>query len=463
MQSTVESVEGNKVKLHVTVPADEFERAIDAAFRKLAREVRVPGFRPGKAPRKLLEARLGTDMAREQALRDSLPEFYVDAVTEHDVDVIAPPEIEVTAGQDDGDVEFEAVVEVRPQVQLVGYDELRVELPFAPVDEEAVDEQVDRLRDRFADLTDSDLPLIDDAYATIDITGTIGGEAVEGLTATDFLYRVGSDMVVPELDQQLHGTRPGAILEFDATLPERFGERAGEEAHFRVLVKEAKHKVLPDLTDEWVDEASEFDTVDELRADIRKRLEVVQKLQAQMAARDKVLEAVADLVPVPAPEVLVDDETRRRVEDLAHRLSHQNATLEQYLEATGHEPQAFIDEVRDGAVRAVLADLALRAVVAQEAIEPTDDEVEAEIVRLAERLEEKVEKVRRDLERRGVLETVRSDLARGKALEFLVEHSTVVDEEGNVIDLTIPEEPRPIDTDETDDTHDDPPDERSEA
>src|SRR6476620_8161855 len=471
MQSTVESVEGNKVKLHVTVPADEFERAIDAAFRKLAREVRVPGFRPGKAPRRLLEARMGTDIARQEALRDSLPEFYVDAVTEHDVDVIAPPEIEVTAGQADGDVEFEAVVEVRPQVQLVGYDELRVELPFAPVDEEAVDQQVDRLRDRFADLTVSDLPLIHDAYATIDITGTIGGEAVEGLTATDFLYRVGSDMVVPELDSQLHGTRPGAILQFDATLPERFGERAGEEASFRVLVKEAKHKVLPDLTDEWVDEASEFDTVDELRADIRKRLEVVQKLQAQMAARDKVLEAVADLVPVPAPEVLVDDETRRRVEDLAHRLSHQNATLEQYLEATGNEPQAFIDEVRDGAVRAVLADLALRAVVAQEAIEPTDDEVEAEIVRLAERLEEKVEKVRRDLERRGVLETVRSDLARGKALEFLVEHSTVVDEEGNVIDLTIPDEPRPADENDVspddatsdDASTDEPPDERSEA
>jgi len=472
MQSTVESVEGNKVKLHVTVPADEFERAIDAAFRKLAREVRVPGFRPGKAPRRLLEARLGTDIAREQALRDSLPDFYVDAVTEHDVDVIAPPEIEVTAGQDDGDVEFEAVVEVRPQVQLVGYDELQIELPYEPVGDDAIDQQVDRLRDRFADLTDSDLPLIDDAYATIDITGTIGGEAVEGLTATDFLYRVGSDMVVPELDQQLHGTRPGAILEFSATLPERFGERAGEEATFRVLVKEAKHKVLPELNDEWVDEASEFDTVDELRADIRKRLEVVQKLQAQMAARDKVLEAVADLVPVPAPEVLVDDETRRRVEDLAHRLSHQNATLDQYLEATGQEAQAFIDEVREGAVRAVLADLALRAVVAQEAIEPTDEEVDAEIVRLAERLEEKVEKVRRDLERRGVLETVRSDLARGKALEFLVEHSTVVDEEGNVIDLTIPEEPRPDETDDTtgettgraaSDEDDDPPDERSEA
>jgi trigger factor len=440
MNSTVESVEGNKVKLHIVVPADEFEKAIDAAFKKLAREVRVPGFRPGKAPRRLLEARMGTDIAREQALRDSLPEFYVDAVTEHDVDVIAPPEIEVTAGQDDGDVEFEAVVEVRPQVHLTGYDELKVELPIEPVSEEMIDDQVDRLRDRFADLTDSDDPLVDDAYATIDISGSIDGESVEGLTASDFMYRVGSDMVVPELDEQLRGARPGAILEFGATLPERFGDHAGEDAKFRVLVKEAKRKVLPELTDEWVDEASEFDTVEELRADIRTRMESMQKLQARMAARDKVLEAAAALVPIPAPEVLVDEETRRRVEDLAHRLSHQNASLEEYLQATGQEPQAFIDEVREGAVQAVLADLALRAIVAQEAIEVSDAEIDAEVERLAERLEQKVAKVRRDLERRGVLETVRSDLARGKALEFLIEHSSVVDEEGNVIDITIPVE-----------------------
>jgi len=441
MQSTVESVEGNKVKLHVTVPADEFERAIDAAFRKLAREVRVPGFRPGKAPRRLLEARLGTDVGREQALRDSLPEFYVDAVAEHDVDVIAPPEIEVTAGQDEGDVEFEAVVEVRPQVHLMGYDELRVELPIGPVREQDVDDQVDRLRDRFADLTDSDLPLIDDAYATVDIAGSIDGKPVEGLTATDFLYRVGSDMVVPELDQQLRGTRPGAILEFTAELPERFGDRAGEQATFRIMVKEAKQKVLPEVTDEWVDEASEFDTVSELRDDLRRRLETVQRLQARMATRDKVLEAVADLVPIPAPEALVDSETRRRIEDLAHRLSHENATLEDYLQAIDQEPQAFLDGVREGSGRAVLADLALRAVVTQEAISVSEDEIGAEVERIAKQLEQKVEKVRRDLERRGVLETVRSDVARGKALEFLIDHATVVDEEGNVIDLTIPDGP----------------------
>ncbi len=456
MQSTVEPVEtpvgddeenaapddspagvANKVKLHIVVPATEFEQAIDAAFRKLAREVRIPGFRPGKAPRKLLEARLGSDMAREQALQDSLPEYYVEAVTEHDVDVIAPPEIEITAGQQDGDVEFDAVVEIRPQVKLLGYDELRVEVPFQSISEADVDSQVDALRDRFADLADSDFPLVDDAYATIDIAGSIDGDEVEGLTASDFLYRVGSGMVVDELDDQLRGTKPGAILEFTSSLPERFAEYAGQDAKFRVIVKEAKQKVLPDLTDAWAAEASEFETVQELRADIRKRVETMRRLQAQMALRDKVLEAAADLVPIEAPPTLIDTETRRRVEDLAHRLSHQGASLEQYLEMTGTEPQAFIDELRVGAARAVLADLALRAVVTQEGITTSDEEVDAEVNQLAERTEQKPAKVRRELERSGALEAVRSDVARGKALEFLVDHATVVDEEGNEIDLTV--------------------------
>jgi trigger factor len=452
MQSTIEPVEtgdeneapgdtpagvASRIKLHIVVPAPEFERAIDAAFRKLAREVRIPGFRPGKAPRRLLEARLGSDIAREQALQDSLPEYYVDAVNEHDVDVIAPPEIQITSGQADGDVEFDAVVEIRPQVKLVGYDELRVEVPFQPVSDDDVDKQVDALRDRFADLADSEFPLIDDAYATIDVAGTIDDEAVEGLTATDFLYRVGSAMVVDELDDQLRGTKPGAILEFTATLPERFGELAGNDATFRVIVKEAKHKVLPELTDEWVKEASEFETLDELRADIRKRVETMQRFQAQRALRDKVLDAAADLVPIEAPPTLIENETRRRVEDLAHRLSHQGASLEQYLEMSGTEPQAFVDEIRVGAARAVLADLALRAVVLQEGVTVSDDELDAEVQQLAESTDQKPAKVRRELERSGALEAVRSDVARGKALEFLVDHATVVDENGDEIDLSI--------------------------
>ena len=441
METTVEALEGNMVRLHVAVPADEFEKAIDGAFRKLAHDVRIPGFRPGKAPRRLLEARFGSEAARDQALQDALPEYYATAVAENSVDAIAAPKIEITAGQESGDVEFDAVVEVRPVVNLVGYDELRVELPWKPVDDETVDSQIDTLRERFSELADSDVPLTDGDFATIDIRGSVDGEEVDGLVATDFLYRVGSGIVVPGLDDAIRGASPGAILEFSEELPERFEERAGDEVTFNVLVKEAKKRILPDVTDEWVGESSEFDTVEELRADVRRRLDVVSRVQAQMALRERVLEAAAELVPVEAPEVLVMQETERRLHDLLHRLADQGMGLDQYLAMSGREEKDLVTEVQSGASRAVLADLALRAVVAQEAIEATEGELDAEVFRLAERMQEKPERVRRDLEKRGVVEAVRSDIARGKALEFLVSHAHVVDEEGEPIDLTLPEIP----------------------
>jgi trigger factor len=441
LTTSVEELEGNKIRLHVAIPAADFEQAIDAAFRKLAREVKMPGFRPGKAPRRLLEARMGTEIARDQALRDSLPEYYAEAVVAEDVDVIAPPEIDITAGEEDGDVEFDAVVEIRPVVTVEGHDALRIEIEKPEASEEVVDQQVDSLRDRFADLADSADPLTDGDYAEIDIKGSVDGESVEGLTATDYLYEVGSGIVVPLLDEQLHGKRPGDIVVFEDTLPERFGDRADEEVSFQVLVKDAKKKVLPELTDEWVGEVSEFDTVDGLKDDIRTRLDIYARVQASMAVREKIFEAAAELVADDVPDTLVNSEMERRLHDLAHRLEEQGIgmTIPQYLAATGQDQQEFVDNVRVGAIEAVRADLALRAVIAQEEIEATDEELDAEIDQLAERMNEKPAKVRKDLERRGVVEAVRSDIARGKALAFLIEHAEVVDADGEIVDLSLPQ------------------------
>jgi len=438
LTTSVESLDDNKVRLTVAVPASEFEKAIDAAFRKLAREVKIPGFRPGKAPRQLLEARLGAGVAREQALRDALPEYYAEAVAAEDIDVIAPPEIDIKEGEEEGDVEFDAVVEVRPVVDLAGYDALRVEIPNPDVDDETVDQQIDALRERFADLEDKQGTLVDGDYAQIDIKGYVHDEIIDGLSATDFLYEVGSGSVVEALDQELRGARPGDILKFTDTLPERFGERAGDDVAFQVLVKEAKRKVLPDADDEWASEASEFDTIDELRADARSRLDLYARVQAQMLVRDKVLEAAADLVDIEAPDPLVAQEMERRLHDLHHRLEPQGVNITQYLAATGQDQETFVAGVREGAAKAVRADLALRAVVAQEGITATDEEVAAEVDRLAERVGETPAKVRRDLEQRGALEAVRSEIARGKALEHLVEHASVVDEDGKAVDLTLP-------------------------
>jgi trigger factor len=439
LTTSVEPLEANKVRLRVAVPAGEFEKAIDAAFRKLAREIRIPGFRPGKAPRQLLEARLGTGAAREQALRDAVPGYYAEAVATEDIDVIAPPEIDLTAGEEDGDVEFDAVVEVRPIVEIAGYTGLEVEIPSPEPSDEDVDAQIERMRDRFADLEEKAGSIVDGDYAQIDIKGYVHDEVIDALSATDYLYEVGSASVVPKLDEELRGTKAGDILKFTDSLPERFGERAGDEVAFQVLVKEAKRKVLPELTDEWVTEVSEFETIDELRADTRERVGLYAKVQSQMLVRDKVLEATAALVESDVPETLVNEEMEHRLHDLHHRLERQGATIPQYLAAIGQEQQEYIDAVRAGSTGAVKADLALRAVVIQEGIEATDEELDAEVGRLAERMEEKPAKVRRDLEQRGALEAVRSDIARGKALQFLVDNAAVVDESGNPVDLTLPE------------------------
>jgi len=439
METTTEALEGNKVRLRVAVPASEFESAIDAAFRKLAREVRIPGFRPGKAPRRLLEAHLGTEIAREQAIRDSVPDYYLKALEVEDLDTIAPPEFEITAGQEEGDVEFDAVVEVRPQAEIAGYDSLQVTIEDPAVADEEIDAQIDGLRERFADLEESTAPLGKGDYAQLNIKGYVHDEEVPGLTVSDFLYEVGSELVVPKLDTELEGKRPGDMLKFNDELPARWGERAGEDVAFQVMVKETKRKVLPEATDEWVAEASEFDTLEQLRNDIRTRMESVRRIQAHLAVRDKVLQAVGAKVAVDIPEPLVQEEMERRLHNLVHRLEEQGATVEQYLMATGVTQDQLVADIRLESTKAVKADLALRAVVAAEQIVADDAELEAEIARLAERTGRKPAQLRKEIERGQGLQAVRSELSRGKALQFLVDHASVVDEEGKPLDISFPE------------------------
>jgi trigger factor len=244
-------------------------------------------------------------------------------------------------------------------------------------------------------------------------------------------------------------------VKFDDQVPEQLGARAGEQVAFQVLVKDVKRKVLPEATDEWVSEVSEYETLDQLKRDARNRLELYAKVQAQLAVRDRTLIAVAQLVDVEVPEALVNRELEQRLHDLMHRLEQQGATIPQYLTAIGQDQAAFLAEVREEALRAVKADLALRAVVAQADIVSTDDDVEAEVVRIAERANEKPAKVRRDLEQRGLIEAVRFDVARGKALQYLVDHAEVVDESGKPVDLALPsgdavpaEDPTPTGTQE---------------
>src|SRR5581483_295173 len=449
VRAVVEPLEGNRVKVSVEVDEAEFEKDLDAAFRRIAREVRLPGFRPGKAPRRILEAKLGKDVGREEALSEALPAYYTKAVREHDVDVIAPPEIEITAGKDEGPVSFDAVVEVRPVVSVAGYEHLRVEIPRPQATTEEIDAQIDRLRDQFAELTDVDRPIRHGDHVTITINGSRDGEPIAGLQADDYLYEVGSGTIASELDDNLRGAKVGDILNFDAQPVDP------DEApvQFKVIVKGVKEKILPAVTDEWANDVSEFETVDELRADIAQRIERVRKVQAQLALRDKAVLALVDLVEEEAPAAMVDSEVQQRLQDLAMRLSAQGVTAEQYLQATGQTQDSLVADPRDLAVQAVKADLALRALADAEGIEATDDDLDEEFARVAERLNEDPAKVRREFERAQQIPAVRSDIRKRKALDWLVEHVEIVDEEGQPIDpdaLTLDEkDSEPVDAGET--------------
>jgi trigger factor len=448
MRSTVEPLEGNKVKVSVEVEAGEFEEAVTTAFKKIAKEVRIPGFRPGKAPRKILESRLGPQVGREQALQDALPEYYSAAVIEHDVDVIAPPDIDITGGQESGDVVFDAVVEVRPTVEVPGYGALSVTMDRPGVDEAALDLQIDRMRELDSTLVEVDRAVEDGDTVTIDVAGTLDDEPQPGLTADDYSYTVGSGAITPEVDEQLVGAKAGDTLSFEATHPDPDESR---QLHFEVVLKDVKEKVLPEVTDEWASEASEFETVAELRASLADRMTRVRKAQAQMALREKVGEAIAALVTDELPDALISHEMQDRLQDLAMRLQAQGMQLEQYLAMTGADPETFSQELRETATAGVKVDLALRAVAEAEGIECTEEDLQDEIEGVAARVGQSADEVRARFERVGQLSAVRSDIKKRKALEWLLERAEVLDPDGATIDRSELELPVEAD-DEDDDT-----------
>jgi trigger factor len=438
MRATAAPEEGNRVRLSVEIEETEMSEALDSVINRLARDVKVPGFRPGKVPRRVIEARMGGAAAmRGEALREALPDFYARAVTDTEVDPIDQPEIDITSGEESGAVSFDAVVLVRPTVAIPGYQGLVVTLPNLEVTDDEISAQIDRLRATSGELVEVSRPAVDGDRVTIDLHGKQGGNGGAGdgdddLDAEDFLYEVGSGLVTPELDDHLRGAKTGDIFAFDGP-----GEPA---VSFRVLVKDVKQLVLPEVTDEWASEASEFDTVEELTADISEGLRRRHVVRAQMALQQKTAEALVELVTEEIPEQLVLEELRERIHDLNHRLDSQGMSLGQFLGATGRNEQEFLDELRAGALQSVKVDLALRALVEEEGVEVTDEELDKELAAMGDQLEMDVDQVREQLDRAGRLPAVRSDRRKSKAMRWLIDNIELLDEDGNPVsrdDLTV--------------------------
>lgn len=429
----MEVLEGNRVKVSVDIEAEEFEEKLDEAFRKLARQVRLPGFRPGKAPRRVLEARLGPQAARGEALSDAVPEYYAQAVVDHDVDVIAPPEIDITSGAEEGPVSFDAVVEVRPLITIAGYDQLKAEVPSPEPTDEEISQQVDQLRKQFGELAPIARPAIDGDHVTMDIYGSYNGEEVEGLTVDDYAYEVGQGAVVPEIDEQLRGSKAGDILEFNADHPDPDEDGL---LRFRILVKDVQETVLPDFDDGFAQEASEFDTVDELRADISENIARVKRANALASLSSQVGEQLAELVADDIPEALVDAEVQHRLRTLQMRLGSQGIEIDTYLEAIGQTPDDLAESLREPALQEAKADLALRAVAAAESIVATDEDVDFELATLAAQVGQTVDELKSSVfaGEENRLKGVRLDAQMRKTREWVLERVEIKDPDGNPIE-----------------------------
>ncbi|MDP9342285.1 MAG: trigger factor [Actinomycetota bacterium] len=432
METTVEQSGKHGVKLTVEVPAEEFAKDLDRAYRRVGQQVRVPGFRKGHVPRRIIDAQIGRDTVLDEFVQDALPSYYGRAVREHELAPISDPDINIEQVEEGKPLIFTATMEVRPRLELDDYKSIDVPMPSTEVTERDVDEFVDRLRERFAELESVPHPARRGDYVVIDIRSYIHDVEIEELSGKDQLYEVGSGQIVPELDTELEDKRKGEILKFNATLPERFGNRAGQEVTFQVLLKEVKSKRLPVVDDEFAKMASEFDTLAELREDLRTKLADVKRQEARAELRDLVLQELISRVDVDLPETLVDHETAHRVERAREQAERAGRTLEDVLQEQGWDELRFRVDARDHAVRAIKADLVLEAVARQEGIEVSSEELQAAVADLAQALGRDVKDMARTLERTGQVTSLAGDIIRSKALDVLVEAAEGVSEEGSL-------------------------------
>ncbi len=429
VKSTIEPLEGNKVKVSVAVDETEFDRDIDSAFRKIAHEVRLPGFRVGKAPRKVLEARIGIAAAREQALRDGVPNYLAKAVREHDVDLIATPKVEITGGEESGAVLFDATCEVRPEVTVPGYGGLRIEVPAVVASVADIDEAVNTELGRQATLADVERPIAMGDQVTMDLAGSRDDEPVPGLNTEEWLYEVGKGWVAAGFDEKLVGCSAGDELAF-SLVPN--GNQA--PADFEVTVIRVQEKVLPELDDQWVDEnIAEYDTVVGWRSALADRLSETKLNAARGQVIERVTSALAQLVDVEPPEAMVQGDLQERVQNTVKQFQAQGISIDQWLSITGQDANSFIESLRVQSHKAVKVDLGLRAVAAAENMTVTADDLEREFERIASRVRQKPAQVRKAYEKNDAVSELTSQLRKSKALDWLLHNVEIVDADGVAI------------------------------
>lgn len=428
MTANVTKLEDNKVRIEVEVPPEAVREGVEAKVRELRQKVRVPGFRPGKAPRRMLESHLGRDYIYMEALQDRLPSWYSQAVIEQNLRPIDRPEIHFDEPLDEEEgFRFSATVAVRPEAKLGRYKGLEVPKRKVEITGEDVEARLEEIRGQFATLAAvEDRPVAEGDFVILDFHGEkmTGGE-VPGASAEDYMLEVGSGEILEDFEKNLVGMKAGERKQFAVTFPMDYEEESlrGQSVLFRVHVKEIKERELPPLDDEFAKEASEFETLKELRRAIREELEEAARRQVEGEFRTAVLDAVAKEAEVEVPEVMVEDKAEEMVESFERSIRAQGVDPESYYRMAGVSRDEMKERVRDDAADTVKKELVLDAVVAAEGIEPDREQIEHEIGHIAEDGGRKPEEVAETMRRNGTYQILEEEFARQKALDFLVENA----------------------------------------
>jgi trigger factor len=432
VKSTVEQLSPTRVRINVEVPFTELQPDFDKAYKQLAQQVRLPGFRPGKAPAKLLEARIGRGAVLEQVVNDALPSRYSEAVTTSEVRPLGQPEIEITKIEDGDELVFTAEVDIRPDISLPDLEALQITVDPIEVTDEDVDAELQSLRARFGTLTGVERPAAEGDFVSVDLSATVDGNEVPESTTEGMSHEVGSGQLIEGLDEAIIGLRDGESRVFTTTLAA--GEHAGQEAQVTVTVKSVKERELPEPDDEFAQLSSEFDTIDELKASLADQVQRVKGIQQAEEIRDKVLEALLDQVEVPLPEKIVQAQVDDTVHNAIHGLDHDEERFAETLAEQGSSREEFDADNRTNAERAIKTQLLMDAIADELDVQVSQNDLSERLVLMSRQYGLEPQQLLAYLQENNQLPTMFADVRRGLTVAAVVHAATVTDTDGNVID-----------------------------
>jgi trigger factor len=433
VKSAVETLSPTRAKLTVEVPFEELKPSLDNAYKKIAQQINVPGFRKGKVPAQIIDRQIGRGAVLDEAINEALPGLYVQALQENDLEPLAQPEIDITKLEDNDTLEFTAEVDVKPEITLPSLEGIAVTVDDVAVSDQDVEEQVQALRERFGTLTDVERAADEGDFVVIDLKATVDGEVVEGGEAAGVSYQVGKGGMLDGLDEALRGMSAGEAKTFSSTLAG--GDLEGEQVEVEVSVTAVKQQELPELDDEFAQMASEFDTIDELTDDVRVRLGNGKRLEQASEARDAVLEKVLDLTEIPVPDGLVAEELAARRQSIEQQLAMAGMTMEAYLDSEKQTVDEFEAELEKRVRDAVAAQFVLDEIAKVQEVGVEQQELTEHMLRRAQQAGQNPNEYVQHMVEHNHLPELVSEVRRGKALASIVESAVVTDESGNHVEL----------------------------